>query len=187
MPGADTDRRTLGRATKDGAMANASDAATESLVGPWILLFPATYLLHIVEELWGGLPARMAELSGLVVPDAAFLAANVLFWVLLAGAVMFVLRRPSGAPLVVVLGTIVTINATLHLGGALLTASYSPGLVSGVLLWLPLGASALAGGHRALSERSFRSGVFMGVLAHVLVPLIGIGFVLALGGGWRAA
>ncbi len=167
-------------------MANASDAAPEPLVGPWILLFPATYLVHIGEELWGGLPERMAELSGLAFSDAAFLAANALFWVLMAGAVLLVLRRPSAAPFVVVLGTIVTINATLHLGGALLTASYSPGLVSAVLLWLPLGFLTLVRGRRVLSERRLHSGVLMGVLAHVLVPLVGIAFVLAIGDGLRA-
>jgi len=156
-------------------------------VGSWILLFPTTYLAHIAEEYWGGFPARTAELSGLAVPDAAFLGANAVFWALMATAAVLVLRRPSRAPLVVALATIVTINATLHAGGALLTASYSPGLVSGVLFWLPLGVVALVRGHRVLSERSFRSGVLIGVVAHLLVPLVGVGFALALGGGWRAA
>ena len=156
-------------------------------MGSWILLFPATYLAHIAEEYWGGLPARTAELTGLGVPEAAFLGANALFWVLMLTASVLILRRPSRAPLVVALATIVTINATLHVGGALLTASYSPGLVSGVLLWLPLGVFALARGHRALSQRSFRSGVLVGLVAHLLVPVVGVGFVLAFGGGWRAA
>ena len=156
-------------------------------MGPWIFLFPATYLAHIAEEYWGGLPARTAEITGFAVPEAAFLAANAVFWVLMATAAGLVLRRPSRAPLVVALATIVTINATLHAGGAVLTASYSPGLVTGVLLWLPLGVVALVRGHRVLSERNFRSGVLTGVVAHVLVPLVGVGFLLALGGGWRAA
>ncbi len=45
-------------------------------MGSWILLFPATYLAHIAEEYWGGFAARTAELAGLAVPEAAFLAAN---------------------------------------------------------------------------------------------------------------
>jgi len=120
-------------------------------------------------------------------PDGAFLGANALFWVLMATAAVLVLRRPTRAPLVVALATVVTINATLHLGGTVLNASYSPGLITGVLLWLPLGVVALVRGHRLLSERDFRSGVLIGVVAHVFVPLVGVGFVLALGGGWRAA
>ena len=156
-------------------------------MGPWIILFPATYLLHIAEEYWGGFALRATELTGLAVPETAFLAANSLFWVLMSSAVVLVLRRPSHAPLVVALATIVTINAMLHIGGSLLSASYSPGLATGVLLWLPLGVAVLVRGHRVLSERSFRSGVLIGVVAHVLVPLVGVGFVLALGGDWRVA
>jgi hypothetical protein len=101
----------------------------------------------------------------------------------MAAAAVSIFRRPSRAPLVVALATIVTINATLHLGGALLTVSYSPGIVSGVVLWLPLGVSALVRGFRVLPERGLRSGVYMGVIAHLLVPLVGLGFVVALGGG----
>jgi hypothetical protein len=156
-------------------------------VGPWIALFPATYGVHIAEEYWGGFPARAAEFTGLAISEAAFLSANAFLWVLMAAAAVSIFRRPSRAPLVVALGTIVTINATLHLGGALLTASYSPGLASGLLLWLPLGASAIARGLRVLPKQGFRSGVFMGVVAHALVPLVGLGFVVALGSGWRAA
>jgi len=156
-------------------------------VGPWIFLFPSTYLVHIAEEYWGGLPARAAELTGLAIPEAAFLAANGFFWILMLAAVVWTLRQPSRAPLIITLATIVTVNATLHVGGTLLTASYSPGLVSGVLLWLPLGVTALTRGFPALPQRGFRHGVLAGVLVHVLVPLVGLGFIVALGGGWRAA
>lgn len=162
-------------------------ATPETFVGPWVLLFPATYLGHIAEEYWGGFAGRTAELTGLAVPEAAFLAANALFWVLMSGAVALVLRRPSRAPLIVTLATIVVINAALHVGGLLLSGSYSPGLLTGVLLWLPLGVVALVRGHRLLPGGRFRSGVVMGMVAHVLVPVVGFGFVLALGGGWRAA
>lgn len=163
-------------------MPEESHASTESLVGPWILLFPATYLIHIAEEFWGGLPAYAAELTGLVISDTAFLAANGLFWMGMTAAVVATLRRPSYALLVVALAAIVTINATLHLCAAILTLGYSPGLVSGALLWLPLGVTALARGSRALPRRSFRTGLLMGVLAHALVPLVGLAFVLASGG-----
>jgi hypothetical protein len=161
--------------------------STERFVGLWVGLFPATYLAHIAEEYWGGFAARTAELSGLAIPEAAFLAANGLFWVLMSIGIALVLRRPSRAPFVVALATIVTINAALHIGGSILSAGYSPGLFTGVLLWLPLGVAALARGHRLLPERRFRSGVLIGVVAHILVPVVGLGFVLALGGGWRAA
>ena len=150
-------------------------------MGPWILLFPATYLAHIAEEHWGGFTARAAELTGLAIPEAAFLAGNGFFWVLMSIAMAWVLRRPSRGSLVVAVATVVTINAALHVGGSLLSAGYSPGLVTAVLLWLPLGIAALMRGYRFLPARRFRFGVAVGVSAHVLVPVVGLGFVLALG------
>jgi len=156
------------------------------LAGSWILLFPATYLAHIAEEYWGGFAAQTAELSGLPVSEAAFLAANGLFWVLMCCVVVLCRGRPTRTPLVVALATIVTINAALHVGGALLTASYSPGIFTGLGLWLPLGVVALARAHRLLPARGFRSGVIIGVIAHVLVPVVFLGGVLAFGGNWRA-
>lgn len=172
---------------RGGAPPNASRPAAESFVGPWIVSFPATYLVHIGEEYWGGFPARTAEFTGLAIPEAAFLAANAFFWLLMVVAVVSVFRRPSRAPVVVALATIVSINGTLHLGGALLTSTYSPGLVSGLLLWVPVGVWGLVRGRRALPRRGFRFGVLLGVAAHLLVPLVGLGFVVALGGGLRAA
>jgi hypothetical protein len=156
-------------------------------VGPWVVWFPATYLAHIAEEYWGGFAARTAELSGLAIPEAAFLAANGLFWVLMSIGIVWVLRRSSRAPFVVALATIVTINSVLHVGGSVLSGGYSPGLITGVLLWLPLGVTALARGQRLLPKHRFRSGVLVGVIAHILVPVVGLGFILAFGGGWRAA
>ncbi len=168
-------------------MADTPPAGAEAFVGSWILLFPATYLAHIAEEHWGGFTARAAELTGLAIPEAAFLAGNGFFWVLMSVAMALVLRRPSRAALVIAVATVVTINAALHVGGSVLSAGYSPGLLTGVLLWLPLGVGALVRGYRLLPKRRFRIGVLIGVAAHVLVPLVGLGFVLALGGGWRAA
>jgi len=127
----------LCRTARDQAMLDATHSTVEPFIGSWVLLFPATYLAHIAEEYWGGFPARFAGITGLAVPDGAFLGANALFWVLMATAAVLVLRRPTRAPLVVALATVVTINATLHLGGTVLNASYSPGLITGVLLWLP--------------------------------------------------
>jgi hypothetical protein len=168
-------------------MSGTSSAGTEAFVGYWILLFPATYLAHIAEEYWGGFSARAAEFTGLAIPEAAFLAGNALFWVLMSVAMVLVLRRPARAALVVAVATVITINAALHVGGSLLSAGYSPGLLTGVLLWLPLGVGALGRGYRLLPQHRFRIGVFIGVAAHVLVPLVGLGVVLALGGGWPAA
>jgi len=151
------------------------------LVGGWIFLFPATYLAHIGEEHWGGFAERFGARTGLAATDTAFLAANGAFWLLMLAVCLSAHRRPNFSPWVAVLGTVVLINVALHIGDALLLRSYSPGLATGVLLWLPLGVTALMRARRLLPRRSFRWGVALGALAHALVPAVGVGFILALG------
>jgi len=122
----------------------------------------------------------MGEVTGVAVPAAAFLAVNAFCWVLMVSAVV-VARRRSKRWLLVSLATIVTINAGLHGAAAIATVGYAPGLATGVLLWLPLGIVVLGRSRRRLSRESFRFGLFVGVVAHLLVPLVGLGAALAIG------
>ena len=156
-------------------------AKPEFFVGMWILLFPVTFLAHIAEEYWGGFAAVFAEFTGVAVSDTAFLAANALFWVAMCGAVILVLKQPSRASLIVALATVVTINASLHISAVFIWREYSPGVVTGVLLWLPLGVITLARGHRLVPLDRYRLGVNIGVAAHILVPVVGLSLALALG------
>jgi hypothetical protein len=161
-------------------MSDVHPSSENPLVGRWVLLFPATFLVHIAEEYLGGFPARWAELTGLQISGAAFLGANALFWVLMASASVWILLRPKLGLLVVALATIVTINTVAHTGHALVSASYSPGLVSALVLWLPLAGVAFVRGRRSLSGRAFRAGVLIGVACHALVPVAGVGLALLL-------
>jgi len=151
-----------------------------SFTEAWVWLFPATFLVHIAEEYFGGFSSFAADVMGFPLTNAAFLAANAIFWFLMVGAAAWTVRFGSGAQLVVVLATIVIINAVLHGAGALLTFRYSPGLISGALLWLPLGVLSLVRGKRVLVSSAFRTAVGVGFGIHVLVPLVGLGLALAL-------
>lgn len=146
----------------------------------WIWLFPASYLVHIADEYFGEFSSLAADFTGLPFTDAVFLLANALFWFLMVGAAVWAIRTNSGAELVVVLATIVIINVALHGSGALLTRRYSPGLISGALLWLPLGALSLVRGKRVLLPSAFRTAVALGFGIHLLVPLVALGLVLVL-------
>jgi hypothetical protein len=153
-----------------------------SFAGPWIFLFPATYAAHIAEEFFGGFVARFSQVSGLAVSDQAFLAANGFFFGAMCALVIWALQRPSRALAIVMLATIVLVNTTIHAVDAIVSASYSPGIITGLTLWLPLGAWTLLRASRMLPARSVRRGVILGLVAHLLVPVVGVGFILALGG-----
>ena len=150
------------------------DAA--KLVGPWLVLFPVTYLAHIAEECFGNFPGSIAALTGLNVSMSAFVAANALLWIVMMAAVAFVLLRPSHAWIAITLATIVIVNTGLHVAGSLLLDGYSPGVVSAVLLWLPLGVATLARGKRVLTPQRYCWSIVLGIAIHAVVPGVLLGF-----------
>jgi hypothetical protein len=100
------------------------------------------------------------------------------FWVLngiyMAAMVAAVAAAPSSGYLWMTpaLGTLVAGNGFRHLAGSVATRGYSPGLISGLLLWLPLGVFALQISLRVLPPHVFWSGVGAGILAQAGVAAI---------------
>lgn len=135
-------------------------------------LFPVTYLVHIVEEWFGGFVAWYAREFGGGLSESAFIVANA---AALAGMTLGVaLAYKFGAMrwLLVSFGAATFVNGVAHLAAGLATLSYSPGVVSGALLWLPLGFVAVRAGRGGLTRRSFVAGLIVGVLMHAAVILI---------------
>ena len=145
----------------------------------WGWLFPATYALHILEELWGGegFTAWMARVAGVELAPGRFLVWNALAFLLMAAGVLLAERFRHLRWLLLAYAVAFTLNALSHLAASLYTASYSPGLFSGLLLWLPLGALALLRYRKTLTRRGRRAGLAVGLLMHCAVVW------LALGGG----
>jgi Protein of unknown function with HXXEE motif len=139
-------------------------------MAPW--LFPVTYAAHLIEEYtapeWFG--AWSERTLGLSISAREFLVWNAFAFVLMcAGAALTVafsrLRWIEIAMSMAVLG-----NALFHAAAAAWTLSYSPGLVTGLLLWVPLGVVRLRVGVRESSARGRRIGLWVGVAA-VIVSL----------------
>lgn len=139
----------------------------------------AAYLLHNAEEyaidLYGQLyafPAAMCANFGYgpypdcPVPPLFFTAVNVpMFW--LAGPIAALLSRRH--PLTgLTLYSVISINAAVHIVGALAAGSYNPGLLTAVLFFVPL--SAWVGyalfGKNGLSYKAMAFLVILGVAAH---------------------
>jgi hypothetical protein len=144
-----------------------------ALVGPWLWLFPATYIVHILEEALAG--ERFHRWIGRVLHRAltlrAFLALNA---VLLAAMVAATIAIRAGRAfwLLPCLGAITAINGIGHAAGTALTRRYSPGTVSGLVLWLPLGLAALALSRPALPMGIWLLGVAAGILISAAVALV---------------
>ena len=140
----------------------------------WGWLLPAAYTVHILEEWRGGegFPAWWSRLTGAELSVERFLALNLYA---LAGMTLGVVAAALFRQmrwLLVGFGAVVFVNALAHVGASAVTRSYSPGLVSGALLWLPLGAWVLSSGRRNLSRRDFGVGLAVGLLMHAAVTLL---------------
>lgn len=156
--------------------AEASPTRTESFAGSWAWLFPFAYLIHIVEEYWVGFPAWVARFWGVESSGANFLIWNGAAWVLMCVGVILMLRTKSYRWLLVSFGAVVLINGLAHTIASIVTWSYSPGLASGLLLFIPLGIITLRRAWKTTNRRIFRAGVIVGVLMHLVVVLLAFGF-----------
>ena len=137
-------------------------------------LFPSSYAVHVLEEWRGGegFPAWWSRLTGVELPVERFLALNAYALAGMAVGVALAMLFRRMRWLLVGFGAVVLVNAVAHLAASAATRSYSPGAISGALLWLPLGAWTLAAGRKNLSRRDFGAGVGVGLLMHAAVTLL---------------
>lgn len=133
---------------------------------PW--LFPATYAIHLAEEACCGetFPGWISRVGSLRFTAHGFVVVNSVAMVAMTLAVLAIERFPRARLLRATLATIVLVNGLLHTVGTVVTWSYSPGLWSGALLWVPLGLSVLWGEARALRRAQMLVGIALGFLAH---------------------
>lgn len=138
------------------------------------LLLPASYLLHLLEEWFAGegFAVWTERALGQPVSPTRFLILNAIVWPLFTALTLAAIRTPALAWFPTTFGTIVVINAALHALGSLASSSYSPGLVTGLLLYLPVGTLAIRSGQRELSSATFTRAVLLGVAVHAVVAVI---------------
>jgi hypothetical protein len=163
-------------AVKPEASGSQSPTRNESFTGKWAWLFPISYLVHIAEEYWGGFPAWIARFWGVESSLSNFLSWNGGALVMMTIGVALTLKTKSYRWLLVSFGTVVLINGLVHAGASVLTRSYSPGVISGLLLFIPLGAITLMRARSQVNRRTLRAGVIVGLLMHGAVVLLAFGF-----------
>jgi uncharacterized protein with HXXEE motif len=136
-------------------------------------LFVGAYAVHLAEEWFAGFPAWIGTVVGAPLPPAGFLAINGAAIVLAIVGVRAAVARESAGWIAIALATIALVNTAAHLAGSLLTRTYSPGLVSAVVLYVPLGSLTMIRAAEQADGSLMRRGVAAGLLLHALV------FVLA--------
>lgn len=143
----------------------------------WPLLFPTFYALHLAEEYWcgGGFVDWMATTMGANISEPEFLLINGIAWPLILLAALMAIRDERLAWLTISLATIVLINGTAHLLSSIVTGTYSPGMLTGTILYIPLGVFGFRRSNRAASGRRFSTAVAIGILLHAVVVIVAYG------------
>jgi len=102
----------------------------------WLL--PVTLLAHQVEEYFGEFPQWYSDLLNAQLSIRDFLIINGIGLFLITVFALSYLFNKHNMALVAV-GTLVFVNGIVHLLLTIFTFSYSPGTISGIVLFLPLG------------------------------------------------
>ena len=140
----------------------------------WPLALPLAYALHLAEEWYGGegLVAWTERVLGTELTPLRFVILNAVAWPIFAALTVLAIRITAYAWLLVMFATVLVVNALLHALGTLAFGAYSPGLVTGLLLYVPVGGLVLVAGHNRLPLRRFGGAMLLGVAIHVAVAFI---------------
>lgn len=157
----------------------ADETSTKAITSVWLWLFPVAYLLHVAEEYWvgGGFSAYVARTRGVNLSPEKFLIMNAVGWALMIVSLLLAVRLKFSQWLMVCMATALLINGLSHTINALARAEYNPGLVSGLLLFIPLGVVVLARLKGKMRGRRYAGALLVGTLIN------GVVIWLALGGG----
>ncbi len=140
-------------------------------------LFPITYLLHIGEEIWGGpgFAAWFSAVAGVRMTAEQLVIWNLIGWLFMTLGIVLVRASAKWRWVRTAIAGIVLINAVLHAVASLLTRSYSPGLITSVCLWVPLGGFTVVQEGQLAQRSTFYKGLLAVIVFHAL---LGIAFII---------
>ena len=145
-----------------------------SSVTRWSWLFPLTYVIHIAEEFFAGegYPAYLKRLRGVEMSPAKFLVGQAIGLALIFLGILIARRFSFPRQLLVILGTVVLVNGLSHLATSAYYREYGPGLISGVLIWVPLGIATLIQFRSSMSPFRYWLYVVIGIAINVVIALM---------------
>jgi len=149
-------------------VAPSSDQGRNQPVGPWAWLLPVAYAVHVVEEAFGGrgFTQWMAAGGGLHLSITEFIALNSVGISVLCLVAWAARESPAWRWLLVGGATILFVNGICHVAVCVATQGYVPGMWTGLVLYMPLGAVLLFVMRRLVPPRLFWLGVACGFIIH---------------------
>jgi hypothetical protein len=125
----------------------------------WLWFFPLAYLLHIVEEVGG-----VGVVPGINVSLNMFLVLSTAALLLMTGGIF--LAQTFGFPhfMSVCLGATVFLNGLSHVIRSLVYGAYDAGVISGSVIFVPLGLATLISLRNSMRWQRYIVGLLAGVV-----------------------
>jgi hypothetical protein len=133
----------------------------------WLWLFPLAYFLHIIEEVYG--VGHEINLSLNV-----FLILSAAAWLLMTCGI--VLAQRFGFPhfMGVCLGSTVFLNGLWHIFHSLIHSGYDAGLISGSVIFIPLGLATLLSLRTSMRGQRYIVGVALGMVIQTIATILAV-------------
>jgi len=140
----------------------------------WSLLFPVTYFFHILEEYYGGegYSVYLLRLRGIHLSPTRFLLVQTIGLTLMIVGIILARRLRFPNQLSVILGAVTLVNGLTHLILSLVYSEYVPGLITSLILWIPLGLVTLVGLKPMMRESRYWLCITVGVGICGIIELI---------------
>ncbi|HKO63045.1 MAG TPA: HXXEE domain-containing protein [Pyrinomonadaceae bacterium] len=142
---------------------------------PWLWLFVITYVVHVAEEYWGGegYSVHLMESKGVYMSPSRFLFVQAIGIALMAAGVLIAKRLRFANAFAIILAATVLGNTVTHIVSSVRTLEYEPGLVSAIVIWLPLGLfTILYFRHYVQKAKRFWISIGIGVAINVVIGVI---------------
>jgi len=149
-------------------MSISSERNSNGTIGLWVWLMPAAYAVHVAEEAFGGhgLMCWMAAGGGVDWSLAEFLSVNMAGLGMMCLAAWAARRWEAWRWPLVSGATIFIANGIWHAAICVMTRSYVPGVLTGLLLYITVGGFVMFRLRHLISPRLFIIAIFIGMVIH---------------------
>jgi len=140
-----------------------------------IVLLPVVFLAHLAEEWFGGFLAWTPRVLGYEIGLTRFVMINAIGFAIFAAGTLLSMRVGRFSWMAVSIAALLGLNGVLHFLATIGFATYSPGVVTGLVFYLPLSTIVLRSASKRMPRPGFSKAVLIGVVAHAFVTIAALG------------
>src|SRR6266849_436449 len=148
----------------------ATDMNSSSFTGsrrPW--LFRLVYPLHILEDIRG-----VGAFHGINLSLKQFFILSCAACLLMVGAVLLSIRFRFPQLLEIFFGTVFVLNALSHITNCIVIRGYDAGVITGTLIFIPLGVTSLIRLRNSMGLGRYFAGVALGVAGQAIITVLAL-------------